>query len=389
MWRFVGRHGIYRAPSTRGNLGLMETVKSQALQRALDIAAAVAELASGIGSEAEVADLVLATSGAGHPAPVGKHPVGEGLKVSEPIVKRARVLAKLYARLAEEDAGVQSAREDIAQDLGRLPTIDELPQWLDRFRSEAWDPALRDTEWDDPERAKELDGLGVERPTLPDGRRRTVTFAHPTGGDDFQVPSDTWCGTVARTIAKLVDDYPWRQDHSAMWLICGSPIPMVVNATFSQSNDGVSLFSMGIDYRISDGEGSRPATPAELKRMAERERPGTDTRWRVTMTVDPAISPAEVAQLYARVRATIAPTRVVPLADKTLALASFVLDQPEDPFDAPGALWDRWLTQWNRGPGRTKGWRYSPTTSDRWNFRRDARSALDRVRYTGWHLPGR
>lgn len=297
--------------------------------------------------------------------PVGKHPLDEPLSVSDPIVKRARVLAKLYARMAEEDPWVQAVRKEIDP----ATTTDNLGSWITRQRYEALGI-------DDPGEAE------VATQSLLGSRVPTVTFANPEG-EDFPVPTDSLLGEIAQVVERLTGKYPWRADRATRWLVVGGPPPMVVNATIGYKIDGISSFdTMAVSFV--------GGTDAGRRRFVESMQPPTDTRTRITLTVDPAITPKEVARLYSAARAPIAPTRVRAIGarlskdEKALALAGFILDQSEDWEDPSRDTWNAWLTRWNEGPGRTLGsYEKAGTGPDR--FRRAARDALRRLRYVGWH----
>jgi|GEM_PF-2831363 len=334
----------------------------------LEAAAIVADVeCEAITKDAGVAKLSALRRGNPPRVPPGRLPGGEPVKVSTAIRERAKVLAKLYARMAGEEHRVQSVREEI----GVPPAPDHLDKWTDELRCEAW----------------EVDGCealpAAEQAALRTGRRARP---FPGPGGSFPVPDDSWAAYIAETVDQLTSDFPWRGERALAWLVCGQPVPPVVNATVSHRTDGRSPFDVGIDYRV----GSRPATADERRRAIEASRDPTDTRWRITLTVDPAIGPAEVARLYGVSRAAIAPgrQRVRLPATRQLALASFALDQPEEipAKEEGGDIWDTWLARWNRGPGR-RHWKYDRGTPARWNFRRDVRAAVDSLRYTGWQLP--
>jgi hypothetical protein len=87
---------------------------------------------------------------------------------------------------------------------------------------------------------------------------------------------------------------------------------------------------------------------------------------RVELTIDPAMSPVEVAAEYRRIRQSVVKGRPRALSEKHLQLASFTADMEEsDP-------WEARRTGWNKEYPR---WRYDDLN----NFRRDCRQAAKRL----------
>jgi hypothetical protein len=314
-----------------------------------------------------------------HGPPVGKHPLDGPVKVSDGLTERSKALAKLYARYAgqpDSDEPPQHKRirdrltpsvAVIRDEIGQRPNLKDLDDWYEKAWREAWGASGRD----EAMRAVAVSSI--------DGRE-TVAFPYPMDVGGMVVPSGSAASRVAWEIQRLVQDFRWHPYHAARWLISiEEPIPPVIAATVSYSLDGLGLLGNAVNVKVGD----RPATKAERKAMVERFRPFTDTRTRITLEIDPAVGPAELARIYAKARAAIAPDRVRPLTVKALALATFLLDQDEDASGASGPTWDGWLAKWNSEPGRKHGM-YSRIGASRHNFRRDAKDALRRLRYSGW-----
>jgi hypothetical protein len=316
----------------------------------------------------------------GRAVPAGREPIDEPVKVSEGLTERAKALAKLYARYAgrpDGDAppGHKSLRDRltpsaavIREEIGPRPKLVDLEDWYKQMWREAWGA----TAHDEAMRAVATSSIaGTE----------TVAFPYPMDEGGMIVPSNSAAARVAGHIQQLVHDFRWHPYHAARWLISAEePIPPVTAATVSYSLDGISFLGDAV-YVNTDG---RQESEIDRKAMVERFRPFTDTRTRITLEVDPAVSPAELGRIYAKARAAIAPDRVRPLTDKALALATFLLDQEENASSAPGSTWDGWISKWNSGPGKKHGG-YSRIGASRHNFRRDAKAALQRLRYSGWH----
>ena len=253
---------------------------------------------------------------------------------------RSKALAKLYARYAgrpDGDAPPEHKRlrdrltptvAVVRAEIGQRPKLADLEPWYEQTWRQAWGASGHD----EAMRAVAVSSI--------DGRE-TVAFPYPMNEGGMIVPSNSAAARVAGQVQQLAHDYRWHPYHAARWLISEEePIPPVTAATVSYSLDGTGLIGNAENVTV----GGRPADAAERKAMLERFRPFTDTRTRITLEVDPAVSPAELGRIYAKARATIAPDRVRPLTVKALALATFLLDQDEDALSAPGSAWDGWLT---------------------------------------------
>ncbi len=301
--------------------------------------------------------------------PVGKHAPGTPVPVSPPVRRRAQVLAKFYGQLADADPTIVGLRAEIEP----RPKHSQLVEWIEEKHCESYG-------LDGPE------GLEEQTRLLLGSRRAKRLFPSPAG-DSFFVPGESLLAEIAICVERLANSYPWSASAACRWLICGDPSPATVTVAVGYRPDGITPVDAGADVRIGD----RPSSDEERAIISKRFRGPTDTRWRITLEIDPAIAPAEVGRLYAAARSLIAPTRVRPLTVKKLDLADFILDQPE-PFTAPrgpeGEIWDIWLNRWNRSELAESHGKYDAAGSGRWNFRRDGRDAMDGLRFVGWTLPG-
>lgn len=307
----------------------------------------------------------LISSGA-HATPAGRPPVDEPVKVSSVATRRASALAKLYARMASLPTGgpdhhqrlvarISPSVPAIRAEMGERPFVADLPGWCERAWCDAWAAKT-------PKSAAENVAANV-RARLNGGGTPVVIFPFAGSEPHWTVPRTSVPGRGARVIADLCRNYPWRPAEVTAWLICpDAPVPNVPVAVVRHRVDGLAELVPGV-------------------------RAFTDTRWRISLEVDPTLTPAEVARVYAKARSHITPRRqrVRPMADRSVVLASFVLDQDNDADTASGDTWDTWLKAWNRGPGRRWG-NYDPSSYERWNFRRDAKSALEHLRYAGWQV---
>jgi len=92
----------------------------------------------------------------------------------------------------------------------------------------------------------------------------------------------------------------------------------------------------------------------------------TFKRRTVELSVDPAVSPAELAKQFGALRSKLIPgRRVRPLSNKHLQLASFLVEKSDE-------SWASRLHRWNKAFSK---WKYAHAS----NFRRDALKARERV----------
>jgi hypothetical protein len=84
---------------------------------------------------------------------------------------------------------------------------------------------------------------------------------------------------------------------------------------------------------------------------------------RIVLTVDPAVSPAELAKRYQEVRTRVIPQRYRSLSAKHLLLAAFIAERPDE------ETWEQKRLEWNK---QYPQYRYGQAT----NFRRDASRAI-------------
>lgn len=87
---------------------------------------------------------------------------------------------------------------------------------------------------------------------------------------------------------------------------------------------------------------------------------------RITLTVDPALSPKRVAEAYRNIRDKMLGQRHRSLSQKHTQLALFAAERPED------ETWKEWMKLWNR---KYPKWKYDQES----NFGRDAEKARERL----------
>jgi hypothetical protein len=87
---------------------------------------------------------------------------------------------------------------------------------------------------------------------------------------------------------------------------------------------------------------------------------------RIVLTVDPAVSPAELAERYQEVRARVVSQRYRSLSTKHLLLAAFIAERPDE------ETWEQKRLEWNK---QYPQYRYGQVT----NFSRDASRAINHL----------
>lgn len=199
-----------------------------------------------------------------------------------------------------------------------------------------------------------------------DSRERTLT-----------VDARSQLGKLAELADKLADRYRWSPAQAAVFALTGQ-VPEVF----------VYVGSAQIRYG-----------------------PDSGTTTRVTMTLDPFLTPEQVAEVYARLRAQLRDSPPRSLSAKHYKLAEHVgplvrfsvqlpgeilrrgrpptpgptgLIQSMDPL--PGHTWQSLRRDWNAkyGDHRVHGrsWRYEHAS----NFTRDAQQAINRLLDPGWRM---
>ena len=89
---------------------------------------------------------------------------------------------------------------------------------------------------------------------------------------------------------------------------------------------------------------------------------------RITMEIDPTLTPEEVAKRYKELRASLIGARYRSMGEKHLRLAEFYAgNKPE------GTTWASLMERWNHG--QVRGWRYTRFE----NFARDCKKAWERL----------
>jgi hypothetical protein len=241
---------------------------------------------------------------------ITKEPKGRRGARSQPSARERRLLAisDLLAEDALQNGAVQDFRESVLG--GGL---------LDWAEVEAW----------------------VKHQATEDGK----PTPGPRGGFlEYGLPDDNWCrrqpvaeqgvlGSLRALAARLAGLYRWQPAQATLFVLTDM-IPFV------------SPLWAEMDWHL----------PFEAMS-------------RITLTVDPALSPREVADAYRKIRARFLGPRYRALSEKHVALALFAARKPA------GVTWREAMLSWNKANKADKKRVYSQET----NFARDCTQALRRL----------
>ncbi len=283
---------------------------------------------------------------AGPPAPSPRLvPEMPGQPDSRP--ERQRALSDLLAAFAADDPDVAAYRARVLP--GGLVPWDQLADWVRRQEGQDGPP----TRWVTvplPIRT-ELDRLGpghyVFKPALGEVHAGIGTKIRLL---KWAAPGDTWPRHTPTTIGKplealrslaeaLAPAYGWTEVQAAVFIVTGvTPLVTPVRVTFG----------------------------------GHRVRNQIECAWaeRITLTIDPAVGPDEVAELHREARTRLGFAHLRPQTAKHLRLAAFTGAETER------LAWAERLRFWNE--------RYPADSYEHAsNFRRDAIRAQARLLYPG------
>lgn len=256
--------------------------------------------------------------------------------------KRWRAISLLLAQEGEKDPEVHEFRADVLH--GQLLGLDEVDAWI-KQQAEADGPPTRYLDgvpippgtamvrydadfWPDPpiviDEASPLRGYG----------NRGTRLAYAVPGERWQRLQPTASGGILERLRQLSDDlshrYRWQKAQATLFVLTGAtPVVSPLSTTFQ--------------YR----------GPVEAA-------------GRIVLTVDPALTPREVAEAYRRVRKDLLETATRPISDKHLELAVFGSDRAQE------ETWAERMRVWNK---KHPQWAYSRAA----NFARDVQRAEQRL----------
>jgi hypothetical protein len=258
---------------------------------------------------------------------------------------RSLAISAWVARAAADDFKVKAFRR---RHLGRhLLAEDGIGEWVaeqDRLaRPNDWPVSLPlQADADASYRAAADAQLGGVRYVQFTWMERTGS--HWVGGR-WPVPRRSTLASLAELAADLHRKWRWREHEAVAWVLSGVE-PYIV-AIEGRSNIRPNMHHVLGSY---------------------------DVMSRITIEVDPVVTPEQLAGWYRSIRHRSLDRRYRPMSDKHLQLARFAASRPE------ASTWDRDRLAWNRAvSAEHPDWRYE----HRRNFHRDTIAALRRLLYVG------
>lgn len=261
--------------------------------------------------------------------------------------ERAAVLSDLVTEHARKDPDVVRFRKKHLK--YGLVTWTDLEDWLR-------ENAASDS-------AKTLDiTISVPTANMPDTPRKAIDLAPHLATAricnwaarslDYAVPGEGWVRRMVVSDGSVLDSLRVLSDSLAK--------------SFSWQPAQATVFVLTDTIAYID--------PIRVTGPSENVRHNVDLGWarRITLDVDPALGPDEVAATYQRIRERNGLNRIRPLSAKHLRLASFTgADHAQRRWQERFELWNRLYPEW----------RYNASS----NFRRDAIRAQYRILYPGRH----
>jgi hypothetical protein len=307
------------------------------------------ELAAGRTTPRAVADRVRAFGAtyARHRLP----PVdlGPGLvRGAEQLHARSLAISAWLARAAGEDPRIKAFRRRHLRE--QLLSEDAMAAWVAeqdrRARPADWPVSLALAPDDDASYRAAADVQLARVPYVQ------FTWMEPTAtgwvGGRWPVP----VGSVLASLAELAGDlhrkWRWREHEAVAWVL-----------------SGIEPYVIAIEGQ-------------NAKRSSFNRVLGSyDVLSRITIDVDPVVTPEQLAGWWRGVRHQVLTGRYRPMSDRHLALARFGAGRPES------TTWEQDRVAWNREVGAEHpDWRYD----DRRNYHRDATTGVRRMLFVGVDL---
>jgi hypothetical protein len=325
----------------------------------------------------EIKDLMAAAASMGNPVQQrdDRHqPPGEA------VAARIDALSAIYAAWAEQNHSVQFFRTSRLVDhsaAGYIAFVKGRGTYPDYqlLKADAVDAWIGERHNDEHVRE-----LITQR--APNEKDPTIDLWFIAGSQEriLTVDARFVLGELAKLAEKLADWYRWRRSEATNFILTGR-------------TPEVFVYTGSVQLRY-----------------------GTDgATTRVTMTLDPVLTPAQVADIYQRLKTQLHPVKAQrSLSAKQYTLARHIgphvtitIDQPGrtrrrgrppatgptglaqliDPH--PGHTWQTLRHDWNEvhATGEHTAWRYDSTKADTSNFIRDAQRALIHLLDPGWRPP--
>lgn len=254
---------------------------------------------------------------------------------------RLAILAGLAARLAATEESVKAFRRQHLND--RLLTPEGVAQWISRQATEDGPASrfLRVPIPDGYEPVRRNGGIYTEPPlTISDGITAIQVEVELLS---YMYPDDQWAHKIPvrhggrldelRVVSKaLARRYTWQEAQATNFVLTG------ISPQLSSLRGGMRIvFNQPISSRI-------------------------------TMEIDPTLTPEEVAERYKNLRARLIGARYRSMTEKHLRLAEFYGGQKPQ-----GMTWAALMHEWNHSQGRR--WEYKRFE----NFARDCKQAWSRL----------
>jgi hypothetical protein len=264
--------------------------------------------------------------------------------------QRLQAISVLLAHDAKQDPLVVDFRTSVLS--GQLFEPEEVREWIKNQAIADGKPTRRLNGVPlppDVEVQRVRDRLFTEPPVVID-REHPVRASIGVEALAYGVPEDGWQRVVLTTVGgvleklrgvseHLVKRYGWRDAQATLFILTGH-IPVVFDI-----------------------------------RATEQLRDPLSVTTRITLTIDPTLTPREVAKHYAYVRQKVLGKRHRPLSEKHIRLAMFSAMRPEE------ETWAERMAAWNKEYPK---WRY--TFEQVSNFRRDCLQAQRRLLHPDYQL---
>jgi hypothetical protein len=258
---------------------------------------------------------------------------------------RSLAISAWVARAADDDPKVKSFRRRHLS--GRLLTEDEIAAWIAeqdrRARPAGWPVSLELKADEDASYRATADAqlAGVPYVSFTWMERAATGWV----GGRWPVPRRSVLASLADLASALHRKWRWREHEAVAWVL-----------------SGVHPYVVAIEGRST------------IRSNFNRVLGSYDVLSRITIDVDPVVTPEQLAGWWRSVRRRSLNGRYRPMSAKHLELAHFCAGRPES------TTWEQDRLAWNRGVAAAHpDWRYE----GRRNYHRDAMAAVRRVLFVG------
>lgn len=273
---------------------------------------------------------------------------GKRAKAAKTAPGRQEVVSRLLAAEAAKDEKIRSFREEVLG--GSLMKPQDVHRWIERQAEEDGPPSR----W-----------LTVPLPTGYEVRSST-TFA--TTEPPLTISEKTPAILVEKRYLRFLTCRVWEGEEDPRREV--STVEGAVLDRLRQLSESLAGLYGWDRASVTNFvlTGDIPLVPSIESRASMRVFPYR-TLTRISLTIDPALSPREVADHYRRVRGRILEGRHRELSDKHMCLATFAAGRPA------GEKWRERMAAWNKEHPEHPDWKYKTET----NFGRDCAQAVRRL----------